>query len=203
MGDSATSYSALAFNMAGAREAWADAMRVQPDFNPETYLPSFARLWADEAQFKTLRRGSAYRSCVGSAVKLSDRPNSRVEERRGSLGQASAISRLRIPCWRRLADFKVAVCAGDDEAALPEGFHGVLVNFYPWKLERNAPSEEERQAAAETLWEEFRGPLEHHLGVLVGKVRGRVMIVERGYVIKIKRRSRPWARSFSILRPPA
>ncbi len=148
-------------------------------------------------------RATAYRSCVGSAVKLSDRPNSRVEERRGSLGQASAISRLRIPCWRRLADFKVAVCAGDDEAALPEGFHGVLVNFYPWKLERNAPSEEERQAAAETLWEEFRGPLEHHLGVLVGKVRGRVMIVERGYVIKIKRRSRPWARSFSILRPPA
>ncbi len=48
---------ALKGDMAGAREAWADVMRVQPDFNPETYLPSLAKLFGDEAQFKTLRRG--------------------------------------------------------------------------------------------------------------------------------------------------
>ncbi len=38
------------------REAWADAMRVQPDFNLESYLPSLAKLFADEAQFKIVRR---------------------------------------------------------------------------------------------------------------------------------------------------
>ncbi len=31
-------------------------MRVQPDFNLETYLPSLAELFADEAQFETVRR---------------------------------------------------------------------------------------------------------------------------------------------------
>ena len=32
-------------------------MRVQPNSNLETYLPSLAKLFGDEAQFKTVRRG--------------------------------------------------------------------------------------------------------------------------------------------------
>ena len=48
---------ALKGDMAGAKEAWADAMRVQPDFDIETYLPALARTFRDEEQFEPIRRG--------------------------------------------------------------------------------------------------------------------------------------------------
>lgn len=64
-------------------------------------------------------------------------------------------------------------------------FKGALVDFYPWNLERNPPDDPGRKDLAETLLQEMRGPLWGlHAGLPVGKQDG-------GYVVKIKRRSRP------------
>ena len=48
---------ALVGDIAGAREAWAEIMRVQPDFDLDIYLPSAEKLFRDDTQFEPLRRG--------------------------------------------------------------------------------------------------------------------------------------------------
>lgn len=68
-------------------------------------------------------------------------------------------------------------------------FIEALVDFYPWKSEKEAPKTKDarRMLVKETLYEEFRGPLVHHIGLPIRKRKNRVQIIEPGYVLKIKR----------------
>lgn len=76
-------------------------------------------------------------------------------------------------------------------------FQGVLVDWYPWDMEAKPPkSDDDKRRVAKVLYEEFRGPLTHHLGLPVGKTKTGSAVVDRGYVVKIKRRSRPNGNGF-------
>lgn len=76
-------------------------------------------------------------------------------------------------------------------------FVGVLVDWYPWDMEANPPkTAEEKSRLAKVLYEEFRGPLTHHLGLAVGRTKSGSAVVDRGYVLKIKRRTRPDGNGF-------
>jgi len=72
-------------------------------------------------------------------------------------------------------------------------FVDVLLDFYPWELERDVPSirNDRCKLVKETLYEELRGPLVHHLGLNIRKCRGGGQIVEPGHVVKIKRLTMP------------
>lgn len=76
-------------------------------------------------------------------------------------------------------------------------FVGVLVDYYPWELEANPPKTvREKRRIAKVLYEEFRGPLIHHLGVPVERTSTGSAVVDRGYVVKIERRTRPNGNGF-------
>ncbi len=76
-------------------------------------------------------------------------------------------------------------------------FQGVLVDWYPWDLEAKPPkTDDEKRGVAKVLYDEFRGPLTHHLGLAVGQTKTGSAVVDRGYVVKIKRRTRPNGNGF-------
>ncbi len=72
-------------------------------------------------------------------------------------------------------------------------FQGLLVDFYPWDQEKPAVEDERaRREIARVLYDEFRGPLTHNLGVWIKPVgRGEFVAGERGYIFKIIRLTDP------------
>ena len=72
-------------------------------------------------------------------------------------------------------------------------FENVLVDYYPWDREEpELKSEDGRHVVAKVLYDEFRGPLTHNLGVrMVPGPSGQVVPVIRGYILKIIRLTDP------------
>ncbi|MGH6636949.1 MAG: hypothetical protein ACRED0_12745 [Gammaproteobacteria bacterium] len=70
-------------------------------------------------------------------------------------------------------------------------FVGALVDLYPWDLEPNAPiNKKERREGAKALYDEFRGPLTHRLGLWTNQRRS-AHGASLGYALKIKRLTQP------------
>jgi len=67
-----------------------------------------------------------------------------------------------------------------------KAFTGLLVEFYPWALEPNRPVD--KQQSAKILWETFRNPFTHSLGMPFEKQnRGSRELKPRDFVVKVGR----------------
>lgn len=62
-------------------------------------------------------------------------------------------------------------------------FVGLLAEKYPWEIDQV----EQNRELSKLLYEEFRNPLFHHLGLSVERSKAGSQVVDRGYVIKLER----------------
>jgi len=78
---------------------------------------------------------------------------------------------------------------GADDSGYHSAFCNMLVRFYPWETEDEAPQTEARKGAlAELLWTEHRAALAHPLGLWGGAPpAGSRSALERGYLIRYRR----------------
>ncbi|HET6158103.1 MAG TPA: hypothetical protein VFE34_07155 [Dongiaceae bacterium] len=100
-----------------------------------------------------------------------------------------AIARVLLSAVSSLSSALYATGAGD--SGYHSAFCNMLVRFYPWETEDEAPQNEaQRQARAEVLWMEHRAALAQPLGLWSGAPAGGTRsALERGYLIRYRRLS--------------
>lgn len=97
-----------------------------------------------------------------------------------------AIARVLLSAVSTLSTALYATGAGDS------GYHSaycnMLVRFYPWDSEDEAPQNDaRRQALAEVLWSEHRAAIAHPFGLWSGPRGDTRSARERGYLIRYRR----------------
>lgn len=98
-----------------------------------------------------------------------------------------AIAHLLLSAVSGVSSALYATGSGDSQ--YQSAFCNLLVRFYPWETEDEAPQNAARKRAlADVLWEEFRGPLAHPHGLWAGAAPGgRRSALERGHFIRYRR----------------
>ncbi|MGH6893623.1 MAG: hypothetical protein ACREEP_15345 [Dongiaceae bacterium] len=83
----------------------------------------------------------------------------------------------------------VLYAAGTGDSGYQSAFSNMLVRFYPWDTEDEAPQNvAKKQALADVLWAEYRAPLVHPLGLWAGATPGGTRsALERGHLIRCRR----------------
>jgi hypothetical protein len=98
-----------------------------------------------------------------------------------------AVARVLLSAVSSMSSALYATGAGD--SGYHSAFCNMLVRFYPWEAEDDAPRNDARkQALAEVLWTEHRAALAHPMGLWSGPPAGGVRsALERGYLIRLRR----------------
>jgi len=102
-----------------------------------------------------------------------------------------AIAHLLLSAMSGVSSALYATGTGDSR--YQSAFRNMLVRFYPWDTEDEAPrTEAKKQALADVLWEEYRGPLAHPVGLWAGAAQGIAQggarsALERGHFIRYRR----------------
>jgi hypothetical protein len=113
----------------------------------------------------------------------------RLPQREAGLGNGCdfAIARVLLSAVSTLSTALYATGAAD--SGYHSAFCNMLVRFYPWDTEDEAPqTDARRQALAEVLWSEHRAALDHPFGLWSGGPRGDTRSArERGYLIRYRR----------------
>ncbi|HKP27610.1 MAG TPA: hypothetical protein VJV39_27320 [Dongiaceae bacterium] len=113
----------------------------------------------------------------------------RLPQREAGLGNGCdfAIARVLLSAVSTLSTALYANGAGD--GGYHSAFCNMLVRFYPWDTENEAPQTEAKcQALAEILWSEHRAALDHPFGLWSDGPGGDTRSArERGYAIRYRR----------------
>jgi len=98
-----------------------------------------------------------------------------------------AIARVLLSAVSSVSSALYATGAGD--SGYHSAFCNMLVRFYPWETEDEAPQNEaKKEVLADLLWTEHRAALAHPLGLWVGPAPGGARsALERGYLIRHRR----------------